>query len=83
MLARIGLVWVFGCLYSVMKNVLWVYHRACGVSVDDAKPTAFTVSGHGSLTHEKINHHLITRKVKVVSTCAGKTSLRPGSLNLY
>lgn len=75
--------WVFGCLYSVMKNVLWVYHRACGVSVDDAKPTAFSVSRHSSLTHEKINHHLIKSKVKVVSTCAGKTSLRPGSLNLY
>lgn len=51
--------------------------------MDDAKPTAFTVSRHSSLTHEKINHHLIKSKVKVVSTCAGKTSLRPGSLNLY
>lgn len=80
LLAGIGLVWVFACLCSAVKNVLWVYHRAdsaqlspqCCVSVIFF--LLLWADTCGSLAHKRTHHRLISRKVEVASVRTGRLS---------
>lgn len=80
LLPGIGLVWVFACLCSVVKNVLWVYHRAdsaqlspqCCVSVIFF--LFLWADTCGSLAHKRTHHRLISSKVEVAGVRTGRLS---------